>query len=89
MQEAASEMEEIMQCEVTPAQLGAFVTALRIKGETADEITGLASVMRAKAIRVTVGERIGSLTVKLALTWRALVHRTIRRGSLADPSVRP
>jgi anthranilate phosphoribosyltransferase len=39
--------------EVTPAQFGAFVTALRIKGETADEIAGLASVMRAKSIRVT------------------------------------
>jgi anthranilate phosphoribosyltransferase len=38
--------------QVTPAQFGAFVTALRIKGETADEIAGLARVMRAKAIRV-------------------------------------
>ena len=32
----------------TPAQFGAFVTALRIKGETAEEIAGLASVMRAQ-----------------------------------------
>ena len=38
--------------QVTPAQFGAFVTALRIKGETADEIAGLASVMRAKSVRV-------------------------------------
>ena len=37
-----------------PAQLGAFVTALRIKGETAEEIAGLASVMRAKAVQVNV-----------------------------------
>jgi len=56
--EAALVMEEIMQGEVTPAQFGAFVTALRLKGETADEIAGLASVMRAKAIRVTVADPV-------------------------------
>jgi len=51
-EEAASVMEEIMRGEATPAQIGAFVTALRLKGETVDEIVGLASVMRAKATRV-------------------------------------
>ena len=54
MEEAAQVMEEIMAGEVTPAQFGAFVTALRLKGETIDEITGLAKTMRAKAVRVTV-----------------------------------
>ncbi|MBI2979549.1 MAG: anthranilate phosphoribosyltransferase [Chloroflexi bacterium] len=53
-EEAASVMKEIMEGEVTPAQFGAFVTALRLKGETVEEIAGLASVMRAKAIRVAV-----------------------------------
>ena len=51
--EAASVMEEIMEGKASPAQLGAFITALRIKGETAEEIAGLAGVMRDKAIRVT------------------------------------
>ena len=51
-EQAASVMEEIMNGEVTPAQFGAFVTALRIKGETVDEIAGLASVMRARATPV-------------------------------------
>ncbi|MBN2099712.1 MAG: anthranilate phosphoribosyltransferase [Dehalococcoidia bacterium] len=52
MDQAESAMTEIMNGEVTPAQFGAFVTALRIKGETSDEIAGMAKVMRAKAIPV-------------------------------------
>jgi anthranilate phosphoribosyltransferase len=50
--EAAQVMEEIMQGEATPAQFGAFVTALRLKGETVDEIVGLARTMRARAVPV-------------------------------------
>jgi len=56
MAQAAEVMEEMTTGQVTPAQFGAFVTALRIKGETADEIAGLASVMRAKSVRVEVPE---------------------------------
>jgi len=52
MDDAAQVMEEIMEGEVTPAQFGAFITALRLKGETVDEIAGFARVMRAKAIPV-------------------------------------
>jgi anthranilate phosphoribosyltransferase len=52
MEQAAEVMEEMTSGQVTPSQFGAFVTALGMKGETADEIAGLASVMRAKAIRV-------------------------------------
>jgi anthranilate phosphoribosyltransferase len=53
-EEAATVMEEIMSDEATPAQFAAFVTALRINGETVDEIAGLASVMQAKATPVSV-----------------------------------
>jgi len=53
-EEAAAVMDEIMSGEATPAQFGAFVTALRLKGETVDEIAGMARVMRQKALRVDV-----------------------------------
>ena len=54
MEEAASVTREIMEGEATPSQLGAFLTALRLKGESIQEIAGMASVMREKALRVNV-----------------------------------
>jgi anthranilate phosphoribosyltransferase len=51
---AAGAMEEIMGGEATPAQVGAFLTALRMKGETADEIAGFSIVMRAHATPVKI-----------------------------------
>ena len=50
--EAREVMKEIMQGQATPAQIAAFLTALRMKGETADEIAGFAQVMRESAIAV-------------------------------------
>ena len=52
--EAAAAMEEMMTGEATPAQVAALLTALRIKGESVAEITGMARVMRTKALRVDV-----------------------------------
>jgi anthranilate phosphoribosyltransferase len=45
-EEAREVMNEIMEGEATPAQIGGFLIALRLKGETADEITGCAEAMR-------------------------------------------
>src|SRR5690348_8539359 len=56
--EAAAAMEEIMTGIATPSQLGAFLTALRLKGETIEEVTGLARVMREKAIHVTLPAQV-------------------------------
>jgi anthranilate phosphoribosyltransferase len=47
-------MEEIMEGRATPAQVAAFLVALRMKGERAEEVVGMAQVMRAKALRVEV-----------------------------------
>jgi anthranilate phosphoribosyltransferase len=45
-------MDEVMEGQATPAQIAAFITALRIKGETVAEVTGAARVMRQKATRI-------------------------------------
>jgi len=48
-------MQEIMGGEATAAQIGAFITGLRMKGETIDEIVGAVKVMRAKATFIDAG----------------------------------
>ena len=56
--QAASAMDEIMSGEATPAQFGALVTALRMKGETVDEIAGMARGMREKSLQVETTGRL-------------------------------
>ncbi len=51
-------MNQVMGGEATPAQIGAFITALRMKGETIEEITGAARVMRAHATPIRVGKAL-------------------------------
>jgi anthranilate phosphoribosyltransferase len=50
--EARAVMNEVMEGEATPAQIGGFLVALRLKGETADEIAGCAEAMRAHVLAV-------------------------------------
>jgi anthranilate phosphoribosyltransferase len=52
--EAAACMREMMSGAVTPAQFAAFATALRMKGETVDEIAAMARIMREHCTRVDV-----------------------------------
>ena len=62
MEDASLVMREIMEGEATPAQLGAFLTALALKGETTQEIAGMAKVMREMALHVKVdGELIDTV----------------------------
>ncbi|HDH01690.1 MAG TPA: anthranilate phosphoribosyltransferase, partial [Nitrospirae bacterium] len=56
--EMAECMREIMEGKATDAQIGAFLVALRIKGETVEEITGAAKVMREKAARISAPEGV-------------------------------
>ncbi len=51
-QDAWAAMGEIMDGQATPAQIAAFITALRMRGETVDEIAGFARAMRERALRV-------------------------------------
>jgi len=51
-EEAASAFEQMMSGEATPSQMGALLMALRVRGETVEEITGAVSAMRAKMLRV-------------------------------------
>jgi anthranilate phosphoribosyltransferase len=50
--QARSVMDEVMAGEATPAQIGGFLVALRLKGETANEIAGCAEAMRAHVLAV-------------------------------------
>ena len=50
--EMMAAMEEVMAGQASPAQIGAFVTALRMKGETVTEVTGAARIMRQHAQRI-------------------------------------
>lgn len=73
-QQAAWAMERIMAGEAAPAQLGAFLAGLRVKGESVEEITGLVEIMRSVSLKVEVdypvvdtcgtgGDRSGSVNV--------------------------
>ena len=54
-------MDQIMTGQATDAQIGAFSTALRFKGETVEEITGAARAMRAKSTRINLKNHLVNL----------------------------
>ncbi len=80
-EQAAKALRDIMTGQATPAQIGGFLVALRMKGETVEEITGLAETMRALATSVrakrrplvdtcgTGGDRSGTFNVSTAAAF--------------------
>jgi len=79
-EEAASAFDIIMSGEATPSQLGGLLMALRVRGQTVDEITGAVTAMRAKMLRVeapddavdvvgTGGDGSGSLNVSTCASF--------------------
>ncbi len=85
-EEAASAFDSMMSGEATPSQMGGLLMALRVRGETVDEITGAVSAMRGKMLRVeapadavdvvgTGGDGSGSVNVSTC----ASLHRRGRR----------
>ena len=54
--EARGAFDNMLSGEVTPSQMGAFLMALRVRGETVEEITGAVTAMRAKMLRVNAPE---------------------------------
>lgn len=52
LEETRGVMSQIMQGEATPSQIGAFLASMRMKGETIDEITACAEIMREKSIKI-------------------------------------
>ena len=97
--EASGAMGVIMRGEATPAQIGALVTALRLKGETAEEIAGLALEMRRHSLKVrcetpvmdtcgTGGDLSGTFNVSTAagLVAAAAGAKVAKHGNVAASS---
>jgi anthranilate phosphoribosyltransferase len=92
-------MTEIMSGAATPSQIAGFAVALRAKGETSDEVTGLVRAMLAHAARITVdgptvdtcgtgGDRAATVNISTlaALVVRGAGVRVVKHGNRAASS---
>src|SRR2546430_699440 len=97
--EAESAMTSVMQGEATPAQLGALLAALAVRGETIEEIAGFAAAMRAAAVPVAIqdgaidtcgtgGDRSGTFNISTvaAIVAAAAGARVAKHGNRAASS---
>jgi len=97
--EAESAMTSVMQGEATPAQLGALLAALAVRGETVEEIAGFAAAMRAAAVPVSIragaidtcgtgGDRSGTFNISTvaAIVAAAAGARVAKHGNRAASS---
>jgi anthranilate phosphoribosyltransferase len=92
-------MNEIMSGQATPSQIGGFAVALRVKGETADEVAGMAEAMLAHAYRVSIdtpaadvvgtgGDQAGTVNISTmsALVTAAAGVPVVKHGNRAASS---
>ena len=100
--EADAAMTQIMQGEASPAQIGAFLAALRMKGESVDEITGCARAMKRSAVQVrpqigdamlvdvvgTGGDSIGTFNISTTAAFVVAGHgvKVAKHGNRAVSS---
>ena len=70
---AKAVMREMMEGQATPAQMGSFLTALRMKGETVDEITAFAAVMREKGIKINPVRKVIDIVGTGETDWAPLI----------------
>ena len=80
-EEAAAAFDSMMSGEATPSQMGALLMALRVRGETVDEITGAVTAMRAKMLRVEGAARRDRRLRHRRRRLRLLQHLDLRRAS--------
>ena len=96
VEEASTVMQEIMSGRATAAQIGAILMGLRIKGETMDEIAGMARTMRRNALKVEVagplvdvvgtggdGQNTFNISTAAALVTAACGLRVAKHGNRA------
>ncbi len=81
---SVADMSAVVGCmmdgQATPAQMGSLLTALRMKGETVDEVVGAALAMRQRMVRLSCGRACPARHLR---NWR----RRIRHGQHIDPGV--
>ncbi len=101
-QQADAAMSQIMAGEATPALVGAFLAALRMKGETVDEIAGCAQAMKRSAVQVRVnggdgplvdtcgtgGDRTGTFNISTTVAFVVAGHgvKVAKHGNRSNSS---
>ena len=75
--EATKAFEIILNGEATPSQIGAFLSALRVRGETVDEIAAGVSVMRANALKVKVPTHVLDTCGRVAMAAAAIISTAV------------